>query len=126
MKPTHSTCRSKARDMLRVDTERGFLPRSKKRALAPSNVSIFAKLVILLLVVLTLGCSAIKELMDGGIGQPISTVTDHLGPPTRVVPDGKGGSIYIWEQWVPTGDYTRYLRTNEFFVNSNGIIYKWR
>jgi hypothetical protein len=126
MKSTHSTFRSGARGMLRVDTERHFLPRSENRGLAPSNVSISAKSVILLLVVLTLGCSAIKELMDGGIGQPISTVIDHLGPPTRVTPDGKGGSIYIWEQWVPTGEYTRYLRTNEFFVDSNGIIYKWR
>lgn len=88
--------------------------------------SILAKSVILLLVVLTLGCSVIKEAMDGGIGQPISTVIDHSGPPTRVIPDGKGGSIYIWEQWVPSGDYTGYLRTNEFFVDSNGIIYKWR
>jgi hypothetical protein len=88
--------------------------------------SILAKSVILLLVVLTLGCSAIEELTLGGIGQPISTVIDHLGPPTRVIPDGKGGSVYIWEQWVPTGWYTGYLRTNEFFVDSNGIIYKWR
>ena len=85
-----------------------------------------AKWVILLLVVLTLGCSAIKELTEDGIGQPISTVTDHLGPPTRVIPDGKGGSIYIWEQWVPTGYYNGYLRTNEFWADSNGIIYKWR
>lgn len=88
--------------------------------------SISVKWVILSLLILAFGCSAIKELTEDGIGQPISTVTDHLGPPTRVVPDGKGGSIYIWEQWVPTGEYTRELRTNEFFVDSNGIIYKWR
>ena len=88
--------------------------------------SILAKSVILLLVVLTLGCSGIKELMQGGIGHPISTIIDHLGPPTRVIPDGKGGSIYIWEQWVPTGWYNGYLRTNEFWADSNGIIYKWR
>jgi len=88
--------------------------------------SIFAKWVILLLLVISFGCSAINELTRDGIGQPISTVTEHLGPPTRVTPDGKGGSIYIWEQWVPTGWYNRELRTNTFFVDSNGIIYKWR
>jgi hypothetical protein len=88
--------------------------------------SISTKWGVLLLVFLTFGCSAIKELTEGGIGQPISTVIDHLGPPTRVMPDGKGGNIYIWEQWVSTGWYTGYLRTNEFFVDSNGIIYKWR
>ena len=46
--PTHSTPRSDpstalrtgARGMLRVDTERRFLPRFKNRGLAPSNVSI--------------------------------------------------------------------------------------
>jgi hypothetical protein len=36
---THSTPRSEARGMLRVDTERRFLPRFKNRGLAPSNVS---------------------------------------------------------------------------------------
>jgi hypothetical protein len=38
-KSTHSTPRSKARGMLRVDTEQNFLPRFKNRGLAPSNVS---------------------------------------------------------------------------------------
>ncbi|MBM4308242.1 MAG: hypothetical protein FJ123_16040 [Deltaproteobacteria bacterium] len=36
---THSTPRSEARGMLRVDTERPFLPRFENRGLAPSNVS---------------------------------------------------------------------------------------
>jgi len=29
--------------------------------------------------------------------------TDRYGPPTQVTPDGKGGSVYIWERWVDTG-----------------------
>ncbi len=87
---------------------------------------IFAKWVILLLFILSFGCSAIDQLPRGEIGQPISTVREHLGPPTRVTPDGKGGSVYIWEQWVPTGWYGGYLWTYTFFVDSNGIIYKWR
>ena len=36
---THSTSRSEARGMLRVDTEQRFLPRLKNRGLALSNVS---------------------------------------------------------------------------------------
>ena len=39
VKSTHSTPRSEARGMLRVDTERRFLPRFKNRGLAPSNLS---------------------------------------------------------------------------------------
>jgi hypothetical protein len=42
-KSTHSTPRSKAWGMLRVDTERRFLLRFKNRGLAPSNVSIFSQ-----------------------------------------------------------------------------------
>jgi hypothetical protein len=38
-KSTHSTPRSEARGMLRVDTERRFLPQFKNQGLAPSNVS---------------------------------------------------------------------------------------
>jgi len=87
--------------------------------------SISAKWVILLLLLFIFGCSAINKLTQDAIGQPISTIIDRMGPPTRVVPDGKGGSVYIWEQWVPTG-YGSYLRTNTFLADSNGIIYKWR
>jgi len=36
---THLTPRAEARGMLRVNTERRFLPRFKNRGLAPSNVS---------------------------------------------------------------------------------------
>ncbi len=87
---------------------------------------LFLKGVILLLLVISSGCSAMNELTRDGIGQPISTIVGYLGPPTRVIPDGKAGSIYIWEQRVPTGWYNSELRTNTFFVDSNGIIYKWR
>jgi len=91
-----------------------------------SMKSIAARRVILLLFVLSMGCSAINELTQDGIGQPISTITNSMGSPTRVIPDGKGGSIYIWEQWVSTGWYNRELRRNTYFVDSNGIIYNWK
>ena len=39
-KSTRSTPRAEARGMLRVDTERRFVLRTKVRSLAPSNVSI--------------------------------------------------------------------------------------
>ena len=41
------------------------------------------KFVILLLLVLALGCSAIIELTKDGIGQPISTVIDRYGLPSH-------------------------------------------
>jgi hypothetical protein len=60
-KSTHSTPRSEARGMLRVDTERRFLPRFKNGGLAPSNVSILQNqsgvaliIALIMIVVLTL------------------------------------------------------------------------
>ena len=82
--------------------------------------------VILLLVVLTFGCSSIDKLTQDGIGQSISTIMDRMGPPARVSPDGRGGSVYTWEKWVPSGWGTGYIWSNTYWADSNGIIYKWR
>ena len=88
--------------------------------------SIFVKLGILPLLILTIGCSSINKLTQDGIGQPISTIIDSMGPPSRVTPDGRGGSIYIWEHWVDTGYGSGHVWSNMFWADSNGIIYKWR
>jgi hypothetical protein len=53
--------------------------------------SLLGWLGILLLLVLTFGCSSIKELTQDGIGQPISTIIDSWGTPPRVTSDGRGG-----------------------------------
>jgi len=88
--------------------------------------SLSIKFVILLLLVLTFGCSSISELTKDGIGQPISTVIDRYGPPSRVAPDGMDGSIYIWEHWVDTGYGSGHLWSTAYWVDSNGIIYGWK
>ena len=88
--------------------------------------SIFVKLVILPLLVLTISCSLIDKLTQDGIGQPISTIINSMGPPSRVTPDGRGGSVYIWEHWVDTGYGSGHVWSNMFWADSNGIIYKWR
>ncbi len=88
--------------------------------------SLPVKLVIFLLLGLAFGCSSISELTKDGIGQPISTVIKDWGSPSRVISDGGGGSVYIWEQWVDRGYGNRYLWTTKYWVDSKGIIYKWR
>ena len=88
--------------------------------------SIFVKLMIVLLLVSTLGCSSIKNLTQDGIGQPISTIMDRFGPPSRVSFDGKGGTVYTWEQRWPIGDVGSYVWSMTYLVDSKGIIYKWR
>jgi len=87
--------------------------------------SLLGKLGILLLLFLTFGCSLIDP-MQNGIGQPISTIIDSRGPPSRVTSDGKGGSVYIWEQWVPNDYGGGNIWSMMFWADSNGIIYKWR
>ena len=88
--------------------------------------SIFVRLLILPLWVLTISCSSIDKLTQDGIGQPISTIIDSMGPPSHVTPDGRGGSVYIWEHWVDTGYGGGHVWSNTFWADSNGIIYKWR
>ena len=88
--------------------------------------SLSVKFLILLLLVLAFSCSSISELTKDGIGQPISTVIDRYGLPSRVTPDGMGGSVYIWEHWVDRGYGDRYLWSTTYWVDSNGIIYGWK
>jgi hypothetical protein len=88
--------------------------------------SIFVKSVIFLLLLLTFRCSSINKLAQDGIGQPITAVVDSMGAASRVIPDGSGGKIYIWEHWVDTGYGSGHVWSNMFWADSNGIIYKWR
>jgi hypothetical protein len=88
--------------------------------------SSLVRLGILSLLFLTFSCSSIKEFIQDGIGQPISTIIDSWGPPSRVTSDGKGGNVYTWEQWVTTGwGGAGYMRVTTYWADSNGIIYKW-
>jgi len=88
--------------------------------------SIFFKLMIALLLLSSIGCSSIKNLTQDGIGQPISTIIDRFGPPSRVSSDGKGGTVYTWEQWFPLGETGGYIWSITYLVDSKGIIYQWR
>ena len=88
--------------------------------------SLFVRLEILLLLCLTFGCSSINQITRDGIGQPISTIIDSWGTPPHVTPDGMGGSVYTWKQWVDTGYGSGYMRVSMYWADSNGIIYKWR
>jgi hypothetical protein len=88
--------------------------------------SIFVKFVFFSLLALPFGCFSIDKLTRDGIGQRISTMIDSMGAPSRVIPDGSGGKIYIWEHWVDTGYGGGHAWSNIFWADSNGIIYKWR
>jgi hypothetical protein len=88
--------------------------------------SIYVKLIIALLLASVSGCSAINSLSEAEIGQPISTVVNRWGYPSRVSSDGKEGKVYVWEQWVPGPmGGGGHMWSNTYWVDSNGIIYRW-
>lgn len=61
--------------------------------------------------------------MSSWEGKPIAELIDQWGPPTRVTPDGRGGMVYIWEQYKRVGNGC--IASRMFWVDSTGIIYKW-
>ena len=72
------------------------------------------------------GCAGkINEVMESWNGRHISEVIQSWGPATRLSPDGKGGTIYIWETYVDFGD-GGWDRVRMFYADQDGIIYLWR
>ena len=88
--------------------------------------------------------SKIDRIMDSWVGHYQSELIACWGPPTEIVPDGKGGCMLIYESIKGTwGDLkedrikgganysTRprqpgYAATRIFYVNEEGIIYSWK
>lgn len=88
--------------------------------------------------------SRVDTYMDSWVGHYQSELIAFWGPPTRVVSDGKGGSILIYESlkgaWgderdkhivggvhYPTGPTQEgYAATRTFYVNAKGLIYSWK
>ncbi len=87
----------------------------------------------------------LSGIMDSWVSSPVWELIESWGAPTSVVPDGRGGMIYVYRYrvdglLVPLGpmDLTvpypeppayldmGYERVREFYVNRYGIIYSWR
>jgi hypothetical protein len=84
------------------------------------------KVMVVLLLVLNSGCSFFKNLGQSEIGQPISSVMDRWGSPSRMSSDGKGGKIYVWEHWIPNPEGGGHMWSNTYWADSDGIVYRWR
>ena len=88
--------------------------------------------------------SIIRGIMDSWVGHYQSELIAYWGPPTKIVSDGKGGNMIIYESlkgtWGNLKDKrivggahypTRrrqpgYAATRIFYVNEKGIIYSWK
>ena len=88
--------------------------------------------------------STINRVLASWVGHRQSELLAFWGPPTKVVSDGKGGKMVIYEslkgRW---GDQTKkpivggahyfakptqpgYTATRTFYVNEKGIVYAWK
>ena len=97
------------------------------------------------------GCGGqVSKTMQSWVGHNSSELIASWGPPTRVLDDGNGGKLFIYEygrsytspgyattQTYGTTSYPQYQTTyyapqtsgyvasRTFWVNSEGIIYNW-
>lgn len=82
----------------------------------------------------------VDEMMKSRVGENKEQLRLEWGPPSAVLPDGKGGEIYSYESTKQTPGYEypnlfgetmykppiRYKVTRQFFINSPGNIYDYR
>lgn len=105
------------------------------------------RLVLLLMVVALASCASLtpSKTMASWVGSHYSDLMLKWGPPTRSVPDGRGGQILTYEydrnmgqipgravaNWDGSVTYTApvstaYVATRMFWVDKDGVVYSWR
>ena len=64
-----------------------------------------------------------STVIESYVGINKSELYLEMGAPDRVIDDGKGGEILIWERWSAS-------RVNKFYehiwVNMAGVVYHWK
>lgn len=96
------------------------------------------------IILVVAGCVSPSKTMQSWVGHHQSELIASWGPPQSTASDGAGGTILIYGSYVNLGQqpgqvygsygnyyYTApqqrgYQRTRMFYVNSSGIIYRWR
>ena len=110
-----------------------------------------AFLLLLTSLLVISGCgSEINKTMQSWVGHHSSEVIAAWGPPSRVLDDGSGGKLLIWEYgrsyttpgYATTQPYgvmshpyyqttyqppqtSGYTASRTFWVNAEGVIYNW-
>jgi len=105
------------------------------------------RLFVVLLLAILPSCASLdpSKVMQSWVGSHYSDLMMKWGPPTRSMPDGRGGQILIYEYDRYTGQipgrahantdgsvsytaptHTGYVATRMLWVDSSGVIYSWR
>ena len=108
-----------------------------------TRYSIFMLLALLAFSFQFQGCASSNKKLDKWVGVHYSKLIESRGEPARKVPDGKGGFVLIYEEKVEvslpgsvqtaesrheaprTERQHTYARQTLFYVDANGIIYKY-
>jgi hypothetical protein len=109
--------------------------------------------VLMLLAAHTFGCSkpkdfkradAVDHVMESWVGHRQTELVETWGPPTKIIPDGEGGSMIIYEslkgiwgdeknkrivggaQYAAEPKQPGYAARRVFYVNEDGVIQSWK
>ncbi len=88
----------------------------------------------------TMESQKVDKMMRSWLGESKDQLQLKWGPPSSVLPDGKGGEIYSYESTKQTPGYEyynlfgermykppdQYKVVRQFFINSSGNIYDYR
>jgi len=84
------------------------------------------KLIYILLISLIMGCTAIynqrQAVLESWLNSHKSELFAKNGAPQRVISDGLGGEILVYEKYLSQVD----ISYTEFFTNKDGIIIRVR
>jgi len=84
------------------------------------------KLIYILLISLIMGCKAIynqrQAVLESWLNSHKSELFAKNGAPQRVISDGLGGEILVYEKYLSQVD----ISYTEFFTNKDGIIIRVR
>ncbi len=76
---------------------------------------------------------AINKQMSMWVGHSKDQLITTWGAPQQIMPDGRGGEIYVYSEYVPMilpfpllpGEPSGWQRQRIFWINTGGIIYRW-
>jgi len=90
------------------------------------------KLIYILLIPLIMGCATTNQrqaLLESWLNSHKSELFAKNGAPNRVISDGLGGEILVYEKYIVTsigGSGYSTIQYTEFFADKDGIIYRAR
>ena len=107
-----------------------FLKNFANRKRAKNQIYLTILCLTLIATLFTFGCST-NEIYESWKGAPVSELVTSWGKPQKIKLLKSGGKIYIYDRTPGEtkknylDNYTGPTKLTGYYVNKNGIIYKW-